>query len=118
MKFVHQNIRSLASNFDMLQEFVASHGKIDLITLSETHISIGESGCEERYALSSYALLTQNRNHGKGGGVAMYVKDGISFKRRSDLENSTLIECLYIEILLKSAKSFIVGCFYCPPINI
>ena len=25
------------------------------------------------------------------------------------------IECLWIEILLKSAKSFIVGCFYCPP---
>ena len=45
----------------------------------------------------------------------MYVKDGITFKRRSDLENSTAIECLWIEISLKNAKSFIVGCFYCPP---
>ena len=93
----------------MLQEFVASHGKINLITLSETHISSGETGCEKFYALSGYVLLTQNRDHGKSGGVAMYVKDGISFKWRSDLENSTTIECLWIEILLKSAKSFIVA---------
>ena len=99
----------------MLQEFVASHGKINLITLSETHISSGETGCEKLYALSGYVFLTQNRDHGKGGGVAMYVKDGILFKWRSDLENSTAIECLWIEILLKSAKSFIVGGFYCPP---
>lgn len=47
MKFVHQNIRSLTSNFDMLQEFVASHGKIDLITLSEKHISSDETGRAE-----------------------------------------------------------------------
>ena len=64
MKFVHQNIRSLASNFDMLQDFVASHGKIDLITLSETHISMAESGCEELYPLNGYVFLTENRVHG------------------------------------------------------
>jgi exonuclease III len=115
MKFVHQNIRSLTSNFDMLQEFVASHGKIDLITLSETHISSDETGREELFALSGYVFLKRNRDYGRGGGVSMYVKDGITFKRRSDLENSTAIKCLWIEIFLKSAKSFIVGCFYCPP---
>lgn len=69
MKFVHQNIRNLASNFDMLQEFVAC--KIDVITLSETHISSDESGCEELYALEGYVLLTRNRDYGNGGGVGM-----------------------------------------------
>lgn len=77
----------------MLEEFVASHGKIDLVTLSETHISNAETGCEELYALSGYVFLTQNRDHGKGGGVGMYVKEGISFKRRSDLENKNLFCC-------------------------
>ena len=39
MKIVHQNIRGLESNFDMLQEFVESHDKIDILTLSETHLT-------------------------------------------------------------------------------
>ena len=50
----------------MLQESVSSQGKIDLITLSETHISSAETGCEELYTLSGYVFLTQNRVHGKG----------------------------------------------------
>ena len=50
----------------MVQGFVASHGKIDLITLSETLISMAESGCEELYPLNGYVFLTQNRVHGKG----------------------------------------------------
>lgn len=43
--------------------------------------------------------------HGEGGGVCMYVKDGISLKRRSDLENSSAIKCLWVEVFLKNAKS-------------
>ena len=105
MKFVHQNIRNPSSNFDILKEFVASHGKIDLITLSETHISSDETEYEELFALSGYEFLRQNRENGKGGRVGMYVKDCISFKRRFDLENSTEIECLWIEIFCKYAKS-------------
>ena len=36
---MHQNIRGLGSNFDMLQEFVESHNKIDILALSETHLT-------------------------------------------------------------------------------
>ena len=50
----------------------------------------------------------------KVGRVGMYVKEGISFKRQSDLENSTVIKCLWIEILFNSEKYLIVECFYCP----
>ena len=39
MKIMHQNIRGLGSNFDMLQEFVESHNKIDMLALSETHLT-------------------------------------------------------------------------------
>ena len=39
MKIMHQNIRGLGSNFDMLQEFVESHNKIDILALSETHLT-------------------------------------------------------------------------------
>ena len=39
MKIMHQNIRGLGSNFDMLQEFVESHNKIDILALSGTHLT-------------------------------------------------------------------------------
>jgi hypothetical protein len=66
MKFVHQNIRGLSSNFDMLQEFVAANGTIDLITLSETHLSNGKIGCEGIYVLDGYVFLARNREYGPG----------------------------------------------------
>ena len=53
-------------------------------------------------------------DQGKGGGVAMFVKDNITFKRRKDLEKS-VPESLMIEIGLKNSKPFLVGCFYRPP---
>ena len=51
--------------------------------------------------------------HGKGGGVAIYIKNNIAFQRRHDIENS--LECLWIEVFQKHSKSFLVGCYYCPP---
>ena len=39
MKIAHQNIRGIISNFDMLQEFISTHSGIDILSLSETHLS-------------------------------------------------------------------------------
>ena len=55
-------IKSLTSNFDMLQKSFASQGKIDLITLSETHISSAETGCEELYALGGYICFSHTKS--------------------------------------------------------
>ena len=111
LKIIHQNIRGILSNFDMLQGFLVSHKNIDIATFSETHLS--EENLIDPCELDGYTFLNRNRAHGKGGGVAMYIKNNIAFQHRHDIENS--LECLWIEISQKHSKSFLVGCCYCPP---
>ena len=108
LKITYQNIRVLESNFEMLQEFVTSLKKIDIISLSETHLT---DECYSDYSLPSYNFIFRNRNQGKGGGVAMFIKDNIIYKRRGDWEKN-MSECLWIKIFTKNSKLFLIGCFY------
>ena len=50
----------------------------------------------------------------KYGGVILYVKDTIVYKRRLDLEPNRL-ECLWIEIKLSNSRKVLYGVFYRPP---
>ena len=84
LKIVHQNIRRIVSNFDMLQELVVAHPKIDIITLSETHLT--KATMDINCKLDGYTFIHRNRDQGEYGGVAMYVKNNITFTRRIDLE--------------------------------
>ena len=111
LKIMHQNIRGILSNFDMLQEVVALHKNIDIVTLSETHLS--EDSLIDLCELDGYTFLDRNRVHRKGGGVAIYIKNNIAFQHKHDIENS--LECLWIEIFQKHSRSFLVVCYYCPP---
>ena len=49
-----------------------------------------------------------------GGGVPVYVKNGINAKRREDLETQN-ISCLWLEISPAKGKPFLVGNIYRPP---
>ena len=49
--------------------------------------------------------MHRNRKHKNGGGVALFVKDSYSFKKRDDLStNSEAIESLSIEITNNESK--------------
>ena len=96
LSFIHQNIRGLQSNFEGLQATLANHN-IDVITLSETHLT-NEPG--ELFSIDGYELITRNRTNGKGGGVCIYIKDGITWERRKDLEIVNN-ESIWIEIFFQ-----------------
>ena len=49
-----------------------------------------------------------------GGGLLVYVKNGINAKRREDLETQN-ISCLWLEISPAKCKPFLVGNMYRPP---
>ena len=112
MKFVHQNICGLEANFDHLQGFIELHKEIDIISLSETHLRT-DNDCK-RLKLEGYKFLGNCRKNGAGGGVCIYIKENIVFKKRSDFNKSSL-ENLWIEISIKNAKPIIFGCCYRPP---
>ena len=66
--------------------FYKEASKIDVLGLSETHIVDGDqSNYAGMFKIDGYTLIKINRNLGKGGGVAMYVKISIKFNRIQDL---------------------------------
>ena len=111
LQVVHQNIRGLQANFLGLCEFLAANTTVDVVTLSETHIA---NDYDTLYQIPGYTFVKRNRDNGKGGGVAVYIKEGISFQRRCDLETGN-IECIIIEICVTKSKNFLVATFYRPP---
>ena len=58
-------------------------------------------------------LLEKNRKKVHGDGVAVYLKDNISWKSRLDLESEE-IENIWIEVLISKSKTFMVGIVYRP----
>ena len=59
------------------------------------------------FDIPCYDFVSKPRRTGKGGGVAAYVSDSISWLRRDDLEDDT-IECIWLEIILKHTKKFFI----------
>ncbi|CAB3977558.1 Hypothetical predicted protein [Paramuricea clavata] len=87
--------------------------EIHMFTLSETHLNEENS----HYILadiSEFKLAYRNRPNGTLGGVAAFISDRVQWIRRHDLEHPEL-ECLWIEVLIKNAKSILVGTIYKPP---
>ena len=114
LKIVHQNIRGLQSNFNLLCELV-ERNDFDIITLSETHLlNSSYNDNNSLFEIPNYTFIKRNRNNGKGGGVAVYIKTNLKWERRQDLETDS-VECICLQIFEKNAKSFLVTVFYRPP---
>ena len=112
---LHQNIRGLLSSFANICKLIDTHRYIDILNLSETHIC-DEENIDELYEIPGYKFINRHRTDGRGGGVAIYVKDSIKFERRFDLEGSHL-ENIVIEIFIKAnkTKNIIISNCYRPP---
>ena len=95
-----------------MQGFIESHKEIDVISLSETHLR-SDNDCK-RLKLEGHKFLGNCQKNSAGGGVCIYIKENIVFKKRSDFNKASL-ENLWIEISIKNAKPIIFGCCYRPP---
>ena len=78
IKFVHQNICGLLNKIPQLETFVSDTMlKIDIISLSETHIN-GPTERDELYKLPGYTFIKNNRKNGLGCGVGIFLKNGLN----------------------------------------
>ena len=84
---------------------------LDLLALSGTRVD--NTFTDSAVSIDGYTLLRRDRCRGCGG-VAMYVRNVIDFKIRSDLPYPDL-EFLCIEIQKPRAKSFHISNWYRPP---
>lgn len=106
----HINICSLRNKIHELVIFLQTN-KIDIITVSETHLDFSVENSE--LAIDGYAIYRQDRNK-FGGGVAIFVREHFPVKHRHDLINND-IEALWLQMHIPHLKPFLVGCCYRAP---
>ena len=109
------NIDGNASNFDKFVSDISQYNhEFSFIAIAETNTSVCH---KDLYTISGYTseYNPKSVNKHKGTGVAIYIKDGITFKPIESLCRCTKnLECLFVEIT-NLDNSYIIGVVYRPP---
>ena len=102
----HHNIRGLTGQKDLIADKLFNN-KVNILSLSETFLS---NDVHTSIGIGGYSFECKNRRK-SGGGIGAYVKDGIPYTRREDLECEDL-EMMWREISFKNTKSFLISVIY------
>ena len=109
LSFVHYNVQSIVIKLDILHAELLD---FDILAFTETWLSPAVSTND--LMLQSYNIPERkDRTGDPHGGVIVYVKNGIFYKRREDLEIRGL-ECLWIEVI-NPRRRILFGLFYRAP---
>ena len=83
---IHLNIHSLPSKYDQLRLIIANLEDVGLtihfLMLCETFLSDINMNM---FPIPGYQFVCNNRKRGRGGGVALYIRDEFQFSVRNDL---------------------------------
>ena len=109
-KIVHQNIRGLFTKKELLEYFITENN-IQIIGVTETLLN--EHIPSQPVNINGYNFERRDRES-SGGGVGAYIKKGIEYLRRFDLECCD-IEFICLEIFSPHTKPFFVCILYRPP---
>ena len=104
------NIASLVKHHDELLVYMQSKS-LDVLTVNETRLDISVLDCEVETPGYDIVRLDRNRN---GGGVAIFIRENISYIVRQDLVIDAL-ELLCIEVRKQKSKPFLIATWYRPP---
>lgn len=110
------NIQSLASKFDSflttLDLFDKNNINISIIALQE----IWAIPDANTFSIKGFKFVYKARKSGRGGGVAFYIREGLSFKiiEKLSIFEENVFENLVVEITLPKQKSTIFSCIYRP----
>ncbi|MEW8546816.1 MAG: reverse transcriptase family protein [Candidatus Thiodiazotropha sp.] len=110
----HINVQGITNKTDQIRMLLESDkNAIHVLGLSETKLNAIHPS--SAFEVNGYQKpFRRDRETNSGGGLLVYVKDGISCSRRTDLEHDQL-ECIWLEIKPNKSKSFLLGNIYRPP---
>ena len=106
----HINTQSMVSSFDELVRTIKEY-PFDFVTMSETQFK--DNPLRLQYVtIPGYSQVFRDRF--RGGGVGAYLRDGVSYKRRTDIESiASELEHLWIEIPSRNRHSkMLLGVLY------
>ena len=116
ISIIHFNCRSLTANFDKLQNSLNElKHKFDVVAVSETWLD--SDICMDYYKLPGYEMCHISRTNKKGGGVAIYINEYISYKLSEKLSTSinNVLEWVTIDICIRNKNVITVCCLYRQP---
>jgi hypothetical protein len=107
---VHINAQSLRGKVDLIQAEFHDRG-VGVLAITETWLN--DSDEDDNFLIPGFCNpIRRDRGYGRGGGICIYIRNGLSYKRRLDLENA-MIECIWIECVF-GLTNIMVGVFYNP----
>ena len=111
------NIRSAKGpGLELLESEIRRWGvQWDVLGLTETWL---DKESERRVTIQGYDGVFASRKEKNGGGVALFVKDGRTFRERPDLSvfREGIFESLFVELVKnEGCKNEVVGIVYRPP---
>ena len=113
----HLNVRSLPKHFTELESYLNGL-PIDFSVIGLTETWLNESTADI-YNMQGYQNYNNYRTGRRGGGVSLYIKEGLNSEIRNDLNlMDPSMEALFIEIPnsnISQDKNVIVGVLYRPP---
>ena len=117
LSILHLNIRSTKKNFSELQILLNTLDyKFNYIALTESWLKPHNANL---YDIEGFNHEYITREEKIGGGISLYIKDGINYKTRTDLGHSTNdLEMIWAEINnshTKNQKNLILGVVYRRP---
>ena len=90
--------------------------QFSVIGITETWISDANHSL---YEFDDYSHVSLYRKDKSGGGVSLFIRNGISYFTRQDLDKiDELIECIFIEVdkdIFSTTRNIILGVIYRPP---
>ena len=104
------NVNGLIKNLEELKLLLAEKG-IRILAINETKLDNNVGN--EIISVEGFTLRRNDRNK-HGGGVAMYIKEGIKYIVRGDLPNHNL-ELICIEVQPLRSEPFNIVSWYRPP---
>ena len=109
LKIAHLNINGLRNKVDLLSVELSEY---DIICVSETKLNNLVETAKLKID-GFHDPIRRDRQYNNGGGLLVYIKNNIHFKRRPDIENQ-YIETIWIQVCTLN-KQFLMGLFYRPP---
>ena len=101
----HLNINSLQNKFEALKLIV--QGNIDVLVISETKID--ESFPLNQFLIEGFATPFRADRNSHGGGIIIYIREGIPCKELKRLNLPKDIEGIFIELNINKSKWFLMG---------
>ncbi|XP_059824367.1 hydroxyacid oxidase 2 isoform X1 [Hypanus sabinus] len=110
LRILYLNARSVRNKTDELEAQVKM-GNYDIVGITETWLQ-GDQAWE--LSVPGYTCYRRDRNMGRGGGVALLVRNEIQSLARGDLGTGE-VESVWIELRNSKGKKTLMGVVYRPP---